>query len=78
LHLDQDEITERWSYPTAQYSNKGALVLIWNYLYHNPNVTRGEAIKALTARGMNKGTISKQFQRFKHATEDERRTRAGS
>jgi hypothetical protein len=55
----------------------GAVTLIWNFLYQNPNVTRGEAIKALTARGMNKGTISTQYQKWRHASDDDRRTRAG-
>jgi hypothetical protein len=76
LHFHRAETTQRWSYRSTR-SNKGALTLIWNFLYQNPNVTRGEAIKALTAGGMNKGTISTQYQKWRHASDDDRRTRAG-
>jgi hypothetical protein len=76
LHFHRDETVQRWSYRST-HSNKGALTLIWNFLYQNPNVTRGEAIKALSARGMNKGTIATQYQKWRHASDDDRRTRAG-
>ena len=77
LHFVKDEFTGYWSYrPTTQFSTKGALTLIWKFLYENPNSTRIEAIKALTPCGMNKGTVSTEFYRFRHAPEDERRNRA--
>ena len=76
LHLHRDETARRWLHRST-HSNKGALTLIWNFLYQNPNVARGEAIKALTAQGMNKGTISTQYQKWRHASDEDRRTRAG-
>ena len=76
LHFHRDETARRWLYGPS-HPNKGAITLIWSFLYQNPNVTRGDAIKALTARGLNKGTISTQYQKWRHASDDERRTRAG-
>ena len=76
MHFHRDETAQRWYYGSS-HPNKGAITLIWNFLYQNPNVTRSEAIKALTARGMNKGTASTQYQKWRHASDDERRTRAG-
>ena len=79
LHYIKDEFTGYWSYrPTTQHSTKGALTVIWKFLYENPDSTRIETIKALSARGMNKGTVSTEFYRFRHAAEGERRNRANS
>ena len=65
LHYIKDEFTGYWSYrPTSQHSTKGALTVIWKFLYENPDSTRIETIKALSARGMNKGTVSTEFYRI--------------
>jgi hypothetical protein len=76
LHYIKDEFTGYWSYrPTTQHSTKGSLTVIRNFLHENPNSTRIEAVKALSALGMNKGTVSTEFYRFRHAAEDEHRAR---
>ena len=41
VHYVKDEYTGYWSYhPTTQHSTKGALTVIWKFLYENPNSTR--------------------------------------